>query len=578
MTRHAPVVLAVLLALASCGEDRKAPSSSGGSAGGNRGGAGDAGGRRSSPSAAPGAAGGTRFRFVDRAREAGLTTVSWCGRPEKPHLLESGGCGIALFDYDGDGDLDAYVLSGWRLEGDRVVEKGRNALYRNRGDGTFEDVTEKAGVGDDGWACGVAVGDVDGDGRPDLFVTNFGPDVLFRNRGDGTFERAKDPPSVDGWSTGAVFFDADGDGDQDLFVAGYVKATLDEVLAAKPTLDWKGAKVMFGPFGLEGEANRFFRNEGGGRFVDATKEAGLADVGLYFSFGVAAADLDGDGDLDLYVANDSNPNYLYRNDGKGRFEEVGLWSGAALSGEGKAQAGMGIAVGDFDGDLRPDLFVTNFAEDSCTLYRNLGRLAFADVTVKAGLKEPTFLPLSWGTALADFDLDGDLDLFVANGHIYPQADANPKSGTTYRQRNLLFENEGGRFTDVTAAAGPGLAVVESSRGVAAGDVDGDGDVDLLVSNVDAPPTLLVNECPRRGAWLLVDAPGALRVVAEVGGRRIARDAVFGGSFCSASDPRFHFGLGPASRVDRLTVTWPDGGTSVREAVPVDRAIRIDRRR
>ncbi len=517
-----------------------------------------------------------RFHFVDAAREAGLTIPTWCGRPEKPHLLESGGCGLALFDYDGDGDLDLYLVNGWKLSGATIVERGRNVLYRNRGDGTFEDVTDRAGVGDDGWGCGVAVGDIDGDGRPDLFVTNFGPDKLYRNNGDGTFSLVPDGPGIDGWSTGAVFFDADGDGDEDLFVAGYVHCTLDEVLHAEPTLDWKGRKVMKGPFGLEGERNRYFENLGGGRFVDATEKAGLQDVGVYYSFTAVALDLDGDGDLDLYVSNDSNPNYLYRNDGHGHFEEVGLWSGASLDHNGAAQAGMGVAAGDVDGDGLTDLFVTNFAEDASTLYRNLGNCLFVDDTRRYGLFEPTYKPLSWGTILEDFDLDGELDLFVANGHIFPQADQPPESGTRYRQANLLLAREGARFVDVSQAAGPGLAVIESSRGVAAGDIDGDGDIDLVVSNVDAPPTLLRNDTTRKGSWLLVDAPGALRVVVECGGRRRVRDAVRGGSYVSVSDTRFHFGLGPVARVDQVLVSWPDGKETSLRDVAANRVVRARR--
>jgi len=516
------------------------------------------------------------FLFVETE---GVPTVVWCGRREKPHLLESGGSGLALFDYDGDGDLDLYLVNGWRLEGEKVIERGKNALYRNRGDGTFEDVTEAAGVGDDGWGCGVAVGDVDGDGHPDLFVTNFGPDVLYLNRGDGTFERAKDPPGIDGWSTGAVFFDADGDGDEDLFVAAYVDCTLDEVLRAKPTLDWHDRKVMLGPFGLAGKRNAYFENTGGGRFVEATAKAGLEDKGAFFSFGVAALDLDGDGDPDLYVANDSNPNYLYRNEGGGKFKEVGLWSGAALDAGGAAQAGMGVAAADVDGDGDPDLLVTNFAQDSSTLYRNEGKCLFVDVSETAGVKAPTYRPLSWGVVLEDFDLDGDPDAYIANGHIYPQADETPDAATSYAQTNLLLMNRGdGRFVDVSRDAGPGLAVTRSSRGVAAGDLDNDGDIDLVVSNIDAPPTILRNDTARRGRWLTVDAPGARKVVVEAGGRRFVRDAVMGGSFCSASDPRFHFGLGDVPRIDRVTVTWPDGTEqTVPDAAP-DRLVRVARRR
>ncbi|HEY5657171.1 MAG TPA: CRTAC1 family protein [Myxococcota bacterium] len=541
--------LAALLLLCACGSDRATESAA--------------------PPGAP-------FAFVDCAAEAGVTAPTWCGSREKPHLLESGGTGLALLDYDADGDLDLYLVNGWRLDGPRVVERGRNVLYRNRGDGRFEDVTEVAGVGDDAWGCGVAVGDPDGDGWPDLFVTNFGPDVLYHNRGDGTFERVADAPGIDGWSTGAVFFDADGDGDQDLFVAGYVEADLDDVLGAKLSLEWQGRLVMVGPFGLEGEANHYFENLGGGRFRDATAQAGLVDEGLYYSFAVVALDVDADLDLDLYVANDSNPNYLYRNDGTGHFQEMGLWSGAALDGAGNGQGGMGLAAGDTDGDGDPEIVVMNFGRDVSTLYENLGDAFFADVTASVGLAEPSFLPLSWGAALSDFDLDGDLDLFIANGHIYPQADEVPEIALGYAQANLLLENEGGHFRDVGAQSGPGLAVVASSRGVAVGDIDGDGDLDLAVANVDAPPTLLRNDSPRRGAWLLVDAPGALRAIAEAGGRRFVREGLIGASYVSASDPRFHFGLGSVDRVERLRVIWPDGQETVRTDVPANQRVTVRR--
>jgi hypothetical protein len=519
------------------------------------------------------------FQFVEVGRAAGLDAPIWCGSRAKPHILESGGGGIALLDVDADGDLDAYLTNGWRTEGAEVLERGRNRLYRNHGDGTFEDVTEASGAGDDAWATGVAVGDADGDGRPDLFVSNFGPDVLYLNRsagGEVRFERAAPAPGIDGWSSGAVFFDADRDGDQDLFVGGYIDCTLEEVLGAEPEHTWEGVAVMKGPFGLEGLANRYFENLGGGVFREATVEAGLGDAGRYYSFGVLAADLDGDLDLDLYVANDSNPNYLYQNDGSGRFQEVGLWSGAALDGSGTAQAGMGVAAADPEGDGRLDLLVTNFYRDASTFYRNLGDLVFEDATGELGLRQPTFDPLSWGVVFEDFDLDGRLEVFVANGHIYPQADDVPAAGTHYHQRNLLLSWDGRRFVDVSDAAGPGLLVALSSRGVAAGDLDGDGDVDLLVTNMDEPPSLLRNDTPHRGAWLAVDAPSALRVAVSVAGRTFVRHAVLGASYVSASESRFHFGLGPVEASARVVVTWPDGTETARHDVATGQVVSIRR--
>jgi enediyne biosynthesis protein E4 len=522
---------------------------------------------------------------VNVAAEAGLTRVVLSGRPGKDHLLDSAGTGAAFLDYDRDGRLDIYVVNGWRLDGDRVVERGRNALYRGLPGGKFEDVTDRAGVAGEGlWGAGVVVADYDADGWPDILVTGFGPNVLYHNRGDGTFENTAARLGIEspGWNTGAAFFDADGDGDLDLYVASYIDCTLDDVLKAKPTLDWKGLeKVAAGPFGLKGAPDHFFRSEGGRRFEDATAAAGLEDRGLAYGFAVRAADFDGDGDVDLYVANDSDPNYLYRNEGDGTFKEVGVWSGCALDANGAAQASMGIAVGDATGDGLLDIFVTNFSQDFSTLYRGMGGGLFEDASEETGVGPPTYMPMSWGTALADLDNDGDLDLVVANGHIYPQIDRHPEIVGAYRQKNLLLENRAGHFVDVTGEAGPGFETQESNRGLAVGDYDNDGDLDILITALDAPPLLLRNDS-QGGSWITIvcEIPGGgadpigTVVTLTAGGRVQRRDIASGDSYMSSHDPRPHFGLGKAETVDSIDVRWPDGTHSVRTNVPARQFLTI----
>jgi len=451
------------------------------------------------PGPAPGAAPVPMASPVTFEEAASLPVTTYSGGPTKDHILESGGNGIALLDYDGDGRLDVYVVTGAELSPTRQRIAHRNALFRNLGGWRFEDVSAKAGVDLAAWGQGVCAGDADGDGRLDLYVTNWGANALFRNKGDGTFEDVAAAAGVaaGGWSTGCAFLDADGDGDLDLYVARYVKTTWDDVLAARKTLTWRnGPQIMVGPQGLPGEPDLFFENIGHGRFRDATAAAGLTDAAAAYGFGVVATDYDGDGRVDLFVANDSNPNFLYHNvtppGSAPKFESVGLIAGVAVNGEARAQAGMGVDAGDYDGDGRIDLTLTAFAHDRNTIYRNVDGGSFEDASGPAGIATSTFTRMGWGTAFLDADLDGRLDLVVANGHIFPDVDRFPALAETFAQASQLLLNQGGTFRDVSAGAGAGLQKPRVSRGLAVGDLDDDGDPDVVLSNMDAPPALLEN--------------------------------------------------------------------------------------
>ena len=385
-----------------------------------------------------------------------------------------------------------------------------------------------------------------------------------------------------GWSAGASFFDADGDGDLDLYVACYVDATMDDVLAARRTNLWREkVKVMVGPFGLRGGRDHFFRNKGDGTFEDATDQAGMTDTAESYGLGVLASDLDNDGDVDVYVANDFNPNFLYRNDGKGKFTEIGTWSGAGLNGQGIAQAGMGVDAADIDGDGLQDIALSTFIHDSFSIYRNLGNLQFEDISTRLGLKKITYEVLKWGCAFFDYDLDGDVDLVIVNGHIYPQVDQTPELGESYRQLPILLRNDGGKLTDVSRTAGPGFQTAVSARGLAVGDFDDDGDLDLLITIMDGPPLLLRNDSPRLGHWLklrVLNRHGSPAINARAmlvsGGRSQMRELRSGSTYQSQNALELHFGLGESTTIDSLEILWLDGKKTRVKDVQVDQTLTI----
>jgi hypothetical protein len=515
--------------------------------------------------------GGLGFAFTEIAPQAGLTAVTvFGGKDANRYLLETTGTGVALFDFDGDGFLDVFLVNGTTLEGFPKGQEPINHLYRNRRDGTFEDVTARAGLGASGWGQGVCAGDYDNDGHEDLFVTYYGQNRLYRNRGDGTFEdvtaRAGLLDKKTRWGTGCAFLDYDRDGKLDLLAANYI----DLDLATAPTPDsglcrYKGVKVACGPPGLTGGKNVLFHNRGDGTFEDVSDKAGITKASGTYGLGVSTLDFDDDGWVDAYVANDSNPSALYRNNHDGTFTDIAVTSGCAYSQDGKPQAGMGVAIGDYDHNGTMDIFKTNFAGDTSTLYSNSGQGFCDDRTFAAGIGVNTRW-LGWATAFVDLGNDGWLDLFLANGHVYPEV-AQLKTEAAYAQRKVVYMNRGnGRFEDVTEQLGAPATTPRAARGAAFGDIDNDGDVDIVITNVNAPPDLFRTDTEAGRHWLLVKLVGTTsnrsaigaRVGCTAGGMTQWQEVRGGGSYMSQNDLRAHFGLGETSKVDRLWVRWPRG--------------------
>ena len=544
-----------------------------------------------------GAAGQAEPYFTDQTTASGIDFRHTFGSAEKHHIVEAHGGGGALFDYDGDGYLDLYIVNGATFDTWQDKSGPGNVLYHNRGDGTFTDVSQATGTDDASWGAGAAVGDIDNDGHRDLYVTNFGPNVLYRNTGDFTDITQIAGVGGDDYSASAAFFDYDNDGDLDLYVANYVVFDARQAAAEEPRLCsfFGGLQVYCGPKGMRGAADVLYRNDGR-TFTDVTISSGVATANRYYGLGVVPIDYDGDGDLDLYVANDETPNVLWRNNGDSTFADVALLTGVAYNEEGSEEAGMGIDVGDIDNDGDDDLYVTNFFRETNTLYRNeggypwpespqaVGQRRFTDVTAAVGLAAPSISLLGWGTRFFDADHDGWLDLFVANGHVYPQVDVKV-AGSPYRQPNQLFRNMAdgtGTYQDISAHAGPGLQVVAVSRGAAFGDIDNDGDVDVFVSNLNDVPSLLRNDGHSPGHWLLIEVQGTTsnrdgvgaRIHVSAAGQSQWRSVNGAVSFLSHSDIRAHFGLGAAGRVEQVDITWPNGMTDVVRDVPVDRLLVV----
>src|SRR5712664_2555808 len=531
--------------------------------------------------------------FIDIAKEAGLTMMDVFGGVDtKKYIIETTGTGVAIFDYDNDGWPDVFIVNGTTLEGFPAGKAPTNHLYHNNHDGTFTDVTEKTGLARTGWGQGVCVGDYDNDGWEDLYVTYYGKNVLYHNNGNGTFTDVSDKAAVGGsgkaWGTGCAFVDYDRDGRLDLMVANYVDFDLSSAPAPgdRPSCIWKGVPVMCGPQGLPGAKNILYRNRGDGTFEDVTTKARIDQTTGHYAFSVTTLDFDDDGWPDIFVACDSTPSILYHNNRDGTFTDVAITAGAAFNEDGRAQAGMGSTVADYNGDGKLDIFKTNFSDDTATLYRNNGDGTFDDVTYRAGLGLNTQY-LGWGTMFLDFDNDTWPDLLLVNGHVYPEVDSQ-HLGSNFQEPRILYHNNGdGKFTDISATAGPGITRPSSSRGLAIGDLWNDGRMSAVVSNMNASPSLLVNDVRNANHWVTFVAQGAFsssspsqkyksnrdgigaKITVKAGLRTFVDEVRSGSSYISNNDMRVHFGLGAATKIDSVEVRWPSGLLERFENLTVD---------
>jgi hypothetical protein len=520
--------------------------------------------------------------FVDEAQRAGLNAPNTFGGVDtKKFIIETTGTGVAIFDYDNDGWPDIFVVNGTTLDPLPGKEQPTNHLYRNNHNGTFTDVTKKAGLVHTGWGQGVCVGDYDNDGNEDLFVTYYGKNVLYHNNGNGTFSDVSEKTRVAGngaWSTGCAFVDYDRDGKLDLFVATYVDFDVKKAPGPgeRASCMWKGVPVMCGPRGLPWGKNMLYHQRGDGTFEDVTTKAHIDRTNGHYGFSVSTFDFDDDGWPDIYVACDSTPSILYHNNHDGTFTDVAVVAGAAFNEDGKEQAGMGSTIGDYNGDGRLDIFKTNFSDDTATLYRNNGDGTFDDVTFAAGLGLYTKY-LGWGTMFLDLDNDGWPDLLLVNGHVYPEVDKQ-HLGSDYQEPRILYHNKGnGTFEDISANAGPGITTARSGRGLALGDLWNDGRTSAVISNMNAPVSLLVNQVRSRNHWIAIRTAGiksnrdgiGAKIRIKAGDRIMVDEVRSGSSYDSNNDMRVHFGLGGSEHVEWVEIRWPSGLTERFSSVRVD---------